>query len=344
MGVIFKAMADPTRQRLLVVLSRQELSVSELVEVLGLPQSTVSRHLKVLRDAGLLLDRRVGAAVLHAAPPLAQPGGPAAVLAAPGFPHASASVSSDRPGDAANGRSAAEFRQTLLEWAGHEPLDERTHERIEQAVRHRRETSHDFFERVGSRWDQLRIEAFGESFHLEALTALLPASWKVADIGSGTGYLLPVLAGRFERVIAVDPAGAMLEAARGRPELRDARNVEFREGSAEQLPLQAGEIDLVIASLVLHHVAEPAVALCEFRRVLRQGGRLLIIEQCEHGGDEFHERMGDYWRGFARPALQAWVEKAGFKDVRISSLTSAKPAGRQTGEIPGLYALTSESV
>ena len=238
----------------------------------------------------------------------------------------------------------AEFRDALLEWASHEPLDERTRDRIERAVQRRQATSDAFFERIGTRWDQLRVEAFGSAFHLEALTALLPAEWTVADIGTGTGYLLPILSARFRRVIAVEPAGAMLDAARGRPELKAAANVEFREGSLAQLPLANGEVDLAIASLVLHHVPRPVDALRELRRVIRQAGRLLIIEQHEHGGDEFHERMGDYWHGFEPPQLQTWVSEAGFEDARVSQLTHARPAGRQTGQVPTLYTLTASAV
>jgi len=328
MGILFKAMADATRQRLLMVLSRQELSVTELVAVLGLPQSTISRHLKVLREAGLLLDRRVGAAVLQAARPV---GG-----SSKGDSEAAAKKD-------ANGRPAAELLERVLEWASQAPLDERTHERIERAIQRRQATSEDFFERIGTRWDQMRIDCFGESFHLEALTALLPGEWTVADIGTGTGYLLPILASRFRRVIAVEPAGAMLEAARNRPELKATDNVEFREGLLPQLPLADGEVDLVIASLVLHHVPRPVEAVRELRRVVRAGGRLLIIEQHEHAGDEFHERMGDYWRGFEPPALLAWVQEAGFMDARVSPLTQAKPAGRQTGQVPGLYTVTARA-
>lgn len=324
--ILFKAMADSTRQRLLMVLSRQELSVSELVAVLGVPQSTVSRHLKVLRAAGLLSDRRVGAAVLQAARPFGRSSN-AGPVASAGIPLGS--------------RPAAELRDRLLEWALREKLDERTRERMEAAVRQREAASDDFLERVGTRWDQMRIDSFGQSFHLEALTALLPAEWTVADIGTGTGYLLPVLSARFQRVIAVEPAGAMLDAARGRPELKAAGNVEFREGALAELPLADAEVDLAIASLVLHHVSRPNEALEELHRVVRADGHLLIIEQHEHGGDEFHERMADRWRGFEPATLEGWVIQAGFTDIRVSPLTLAKPAGRQTGEVPALYTLTA---
>lgn len=327
MGIIFKAMADTTRQRVLQVLSLHELSVSELVDVLGLPQSTVSRHLKVLRDAGLLTDRRVGATVLYAARPTAGASGGELVACT--------------ENGGGNGGRILGLRDHLLDWAGHEPLDERTRERLERTIQRRRATSEDFFERIGTRWDQLRLEAFGEAFHLEALTALLPAEWTVADIGTGTGYLLPILSARFTKVIAVEPAGAMLDAARERAEMRTAGNVAFREGSLDALPLEPGEADLAIASLVLHHVPRPVEALRELRRAVRGGGRLLIIEQREHGNHAFHERMGDHWRGFAPDQLEAWAREAGFSDARVLPLAYAKPQGRQTGEVPALYALVA---
>lgn len=327
MALLFKAMADTTRQRLLQVLTGHELSVSELVDVLRLPQSTISRHLKVLRDAGLLVDRRVGTAVLYSARELGGPNDAEPAHKAPGSSPSS-------------GRRIGELREHLLEWAGHEPLDSRTTERLERAIR-RRNSRGDFFERIGSRWDQLRVEAFGESFHLEALTALLPAEWTAADIGAGTGYLLPILAARFRRVIAIDPAAAMLEAARARPELGPTAHVEFREGSIESLPVADGELDLAIASLVLHHVAAPAKALPELYRAIRPGGRLLMIEQHEHNHDAFHERMGDVHRGFEPGQLEEWLTAAGFDDIHAAALTQARPAGRQAGETPGLFAVVA---
>jgi ArsR family transcriptional regulator len=165
----------------------------------------------------------------------------------------------------------------------------------------------------------------------------------VADIGTGTGHLLSLLGARFARVIAVDPSGRMLEAARERPEVREQANISFRGGSLASLPLTDGEVDVAIASLVLHHVTEPASALAELRRVLRPGGRLLIIEQEAHHHAGFHERMGDTWWGFEPGRLEGWLEETGFDDVRYSRLRTARPLRRELNDVPPLYVMTARA-
>lgn len=331
--LVFKALTDPTRRRILGALSLEELSVSELVEILDQPQSTISRHLKVLRDAGLLLDRRSGPTVLHrTCPPLLEP---ETLLTAEAGTNGDPAARSDRQG------ATAGLRHRLLGWIRQQPLDPVIQERLERVIHSRPAKGAGFFDTLGARWDQLRIDAFGETFHWEALTWLLPADWRVADVGSGTGYLLPLLSSRFAEVIAVDPSESMLEAARSRPELKGATNVSFRTGSLEHLPIEAGSLDLAIASLVLHHVGEPAAALRELRRCVRKNGRLLLVEQEAHHYAEFHERMGDHWWGFAPQSLADWALEAGFQKVQIQKLTTARPTARRSLECPRLFVLVA---
>jgi DNA-binding transcriptional ArsR family regulator/protein-L-isoaspartate O-methyltransferase len=309
--VVFKAMADPTRLRLLQVLSGQELSVSELVEVLRQPQSTVSRHLRTLREAGLIADRRDGTNVLCSLAAIHGNGG------------------------------STELRGRVLEWIQEQPVPRPLNRRLERLLQRRTDRSLGFFEEVGERWDQIRTESFGNRFHLEALTALLPSEWTVADVGTGTGYLLPILAASFRRVIAVDPVAAMLEAARARPELAGVNNVEFRKGDVSQLPMTDGEVDAALAVLVLHHASSPPGALSELRRVVRPGGRVLIVEQDAHELADFHERMQDRWWGFEPDWLKAQAEAAGFADARWRRLETAESSAAPTVEAPDLYVLTA---
>jgi ArsR family transcriptional regulator len=327
--LIFRALADGTRRRLLRVLSAHELSVSELVQVLGQPQSTVSRHLKVLRDAGLLVDHRAGATVMYAAPP------PRVFL------HAEPGAANGQPA-AGNGVMATSvLRDRLLDWLGREGVETDLQRRVDAVTQRRRAEGSGFFDSVGARWDQLRAEAFGDAFHFEALSGLLPAEWTVADIGTGTGHLLPMLAAQFRNVIAVDPAANMLEVARERPELARARNIVFREGSLDDLPIESDALDLAIASLVLHHVDEPVRAVAEIGRCVRSGGRVLLIEQAAHEHADFHERMGDRWPGFEAKDVKRWVRRAGFAQMSVKTLATARATGRLAGHTPSLFAVTA---
>jgi ArsR family transcriptional regulator len=306
-ATVFKAMADRTRQRTLIALCRHELSVSELVEVLAQPQSTVSRHLKTLREAGLIRDRRNGSTVLYSV---------------------AVRESEDNGQDDLSGR--------LLSWAAEQPLTEGMESRLEGVIRKRRDMSRRFFDRVGRQWDALREDSFGASFHLEAFTALLPRTWTVADIGTGTGYLLPVLARHFEQVIGVEPVDKMLETARHRLAHLGIGNVDLRPGELAAVPIADSSVDLATAMLVLHHVPTPREAVAELHRILRTSGRVLIVEQTAHGDEPFHERMQDRWWGFEPEELARWLEAAGFAEVCTTRLATIEPGAGA----PNLFVVT----
>ena len=309
--LLFKAMADSTRRRILQLVARHELTVSELVDCLAQPQSTVSRHLKVLRDAGVILDRREANTVHYAAV------------------------------EPANGTSDNhDLQGHLLEWVGQQDLPKPLARRLNRILTERQSRSSEFFSRAAHRWDQLRLEAFGDAFHLEALAALLPRDWVVADIGTGTGYMLPVLADTFRKVMAVDPVPEMLEVARSRCRAENIRNVIFRKGDLGRLPIQQGRVDLALAVLVLHHVPAPEDALRELGRIVKPGGRLLIVEQQTHQLEAFHERMQDRWWGFEPAKLTRAVAAAGFEDIHCRALATHSPESRAV-ESPELFTLTA---
>ncbi|MHC5109471.1 MAG: ArsR/SmtB family transcription factor [Planctomycetota bacterium] len=278
---VFRAMADKTRQRVLSVLSRQELSVSELVELLRQPQSTVSRHLKVLREAGLIVDRRDGPTVLYSVPAV-----------------------TEQDETALGGR--------LLDWVKDQPLGPGLKQRLRDVVDRRVQNSDGFFGRIGHRWDTLREASFGRSFQWEAFLSLLPSTWSVADIGTGTGYMLPTLARHFDRVFGVDPVESMLELARRRVETGSHENISLLRGDLGDIPLDDGSVDLALAVLVLHHVADPGCAMREIHRVLRPGGSCLIVEQREHGSQAFQDRMHDHRRGIEPDTLRRLLDEARF--------------------------------
>lgn len=303
---LFKAMSDPTRCRMVAVLQRDELNVTELVEVLKQPQSTVSRHLKTLRDVALIRERRAGATVLHSTVR-------ATVQESDGLP------------------------ARILEWMGTQQLPPSMASRLDAVVHRRADDSAAFFDRIGRQWDTLREESFGDQFHLEALIALLPSSWAVADIGSGTGYLLPVLSRHFRRVIGVEPAQRMLEVARQRVKLHDLGNVDIRQGELGSLPLDSASTDLAIATLVMHHVPSPLEALKEINRVVKPGGSLLIVEQVAHTSESFRRRMQDRCSGFEPPAFVQLLESVGFDEVRSTELATVE----RGNDAPELFAVTA---
>ncbi len=312
---IFKSMTDPTRRRILQVLLQNELGVSELVNVLDAPQSTVSRHLKSLREAGLVDARQSGTSATY-------------------YPIRS------QNGSNGNNGTDHDLRVRVLDWSAAQELPSSLKSRLDDVLRSRQTDSDAFFSQVAHRWDAMRTDCFGTSFHLDALTALLPSDWTVVDVGCGTGYLLPLLSRRFANVIAVDPVDEMLDVSRARLKDESASKVTFRKGAASNLPIDDDACDLCIASLVLHHEPVPPDALEEFCRILKPGGQVLIIEQEAHTLTAFHDMMQDRWWGFDRSELSSQLNKSGFEDCQTHDLHSVAPAKAPSIDAPGLFALT----
>ena len=298
------ALADPTRSRLLLVLDRHELTVGELCQVLQLPQSTVSRHLKTLADEGWVTGRADGASRRYRA----------AALAAP----------------------SRRLWQLVRDEIGESPAARHDAHRVAGVLAQRRTKSEEFFATSAGRWDALRAELFGRGADLHALLGLLDDEWAVGDLGCGSAPVAAALAPFVRRVVAVDASRAMLAAARRR--LDGAANVDLRSGELEALPCEDGELDAAVLSLVLHYVPDPPAALAEARRVLRAGGRLLVVDMLPHARDEYRAEMGHVWLGFEQAQLEAWLADAGFARVRYHPLP-ADPAAKG----PALFAATARA-
>ena len=284
------ALADPIRARLLLVLERHELTVSELRAALQLPQSTVSRHLRALADAGWVASREDG--------------------------------TSNRYRMVARELDAGARRlwQSVREEVGAMATAARDAERVRSVMAARHSTSQQFFASSAAQWDKLRAELFGSRTELFALLGLLDAGWSIGDLGCGTGQLSESMAPFVKRVIAVDESPAMLRASRAR--LAGKSNVEVREGTLEELPILKGELDVAILSLVLHYVADPALALSGIHRSLKAHGRVLIVDMLPHDRAEYRQTMGHVWLGFGEEQLARWSEEAGFERCVISKLPS----------------------
>lgn len=297
-------LAEVTRCRVLQLLERHELTVSELCAVLQLPQSTVSRHLKVLADGGWVRSRREGTSHLYQIA--------TDVIETP----------ATRLWDLIRGQleDSAAARQDL--W------------RLESVLRERRSRSQEFFSATAGEWDRLRDDLFGRHFDAMALVGLLDRDWVVGDLGCGTGRISATLAPFVERVIAVDGSTAMLEAARQR--LAGLDNVEIRSGDLERLPIEEGRLDAATLVLALHHQPEPGRVLAEVRRVLAPGGRLLVVDMLPHDREEYRLQMGHVWLGFAKEQIERHLTAAGFQAVRLQPLPAETDA-----KGPSLFAATA---
>ena len=272
------ALGDIARGRLLVLLESGEFTVSELVQISQLPQSTVSRHLKILADDGWVTSRSSGTSRFYRLAPALDP-------------IALELWALVRPDVAAIGFS------------------EEDKERARAVLRERRGRSREFFSGVAGRWDSVRLELFGSDSETLPLFGLLDPSAIVGDLGAGTGHFAARVAPFVGRVIAVDASKEMLEAARDR--LDGAPNVDLRRGDLEDLPIDDRELDLAVLLLVLHYVVEPQVVLSEVRRTLKPGGRIVIVDMRQHSREGYQHEMGHVWPGFDEEELAEWHREAG---------------------------------
>jgi ArsR family transcriptional regulator len=289
------ALADPIRSRLLLLLERHELTVSELCSVLQLPQSTVSRHLKVLSGAGWLVAREDG--------------------------------TSNRYRLDAKGLDAGTRKlwTAVRDEAEGVPAAARDAQRVKGVLADRHTRSQQFFASSAAQWDKVRAELFGTRTELFALVGLLEPTQVVGDLGCGTGQLAEVMAPFVRQVIAVDESAAMLKAAKAR--LGALENVELRSGSLEELPIDAATLDIGVLSLVLHYVADPVAVLAGIRRALKpRGGKLLVVDMLPHDRAEYRQTMGHVWLGIDAEQLKEWAKAAGFASARYNPLPPSPTA------------------
>ena len=282
------ALADPIRVRLLILLENNELNVRELQEVLQLPQSTVSRHLKVLADEGWVSSRADGPSQLYRLP---------------------------RP---AEGSPRSRLWELVRDEMVATAPPKRDRERLRPVLAERHRRSREFFDTGAGQWDRLREELFGVRAELSALLGLLDPSWVVGDLGAGTGAFSAAVAPFVARVIAVDESAPMLAAARGR--LDGFANVEFRQGELELLPVREAELDLAALVLVLPFVPDPAKVLAEASHAVEARGRVLVLDLLPHDRAHYSQAMGHLWHGFSQAQMFEWMTGAGLRDVRYIAL------------------------
>jgi SAM-dependent methyltransferase len=287
---LFRLLADEARLRILRLLSAERLNVTELTGILGLAQSGVSRHLGLLKDAGLVTEQREGGYAWYRLAP---------------------SLEEDRNG---TGPLMALLRAQFAE-AARTPGGRADDARLEEVRRLRKEN----FEQHGDLDARERQLVPGRSWAAwaRALGHLLPPL-RVADLGCGEGYLTIEASRWASRVIAIDRSRAVLERAQALGRRRRVRNVTWRRGDLERLPIDDASVDVALLSQALHHADRPERALAEAARILAPGGRVLVLDLREHDQTWVRDRLGDRWLGFGDQALERLLEGAGLRDVRVS--------------------------
>ncbi len=298
------ALADGLRGRMLLLLELHELTVSELGATLQLPQSSTSRHLKTLAEAGWVVSRPDGTRRLYRMVERAE----------------------DAPARQLWGLTRDQLSGT--------PAARDDGRRLLSVLAERRDRSREFFETDAEKWDHLRDELFGGRVSLFGLAGLLDPDSVIGDLGCGSGTLSEVLAPFAHRVVAVDDSEAMLGEARTR--LARFTNVELHRATLEALPLADGSLDAATLVLVLHHIPDPVKAVREVARVLRPGGRLLIVDMLPHDRQEYRLQMGHVWLGFSEEQVEQTLTRSGFQQQRLIELP-ADPAAKG----PTLFAATA---
>lgn len=285
-----RAAAEPTRLRVLVLCAHGELSVSDLTQILGQSQPRVSRHLKLLCDAGLLDRHREGTFAYF------------------------------RLADRGPGAHLARTLADLVD--AEDPLMMADLSRLEGIKQTRAERAAAYFRDNAAEWDHVRSLHIDEEQVEAAIENLLPDGPvdTLVDLGTGTGRMLVIAADRANRAVGIDWSREMLAVARAALDRHGLRNCQVRHGDITALPVPTGSADIALMHQVLHYLEEPALALAEAARVLKPGGYLIVADFAKHQLDTLREEHAHRWLGFAENDVATWLDQAGFEAVQSTAL------------------------
>jgi ArsR family transcriptional regulator len=289
-----RLLADPTRLRLLLLLEEDELSVAELQKILGMGQSRISSHLAQLKRAGVVEDRRAGKNVYYGL-------------------------------TAKEERNAAREKvsELIRELAREMPETARDRTALQLTLRKRRDKAREYFDELAGKFGRSYVPGRSWQALAHTLISLLP-KLTVADLGAGEGTLSQLLARTAEKVIAIDNSPKMVEVGSQLAKKHDFANLEYRVGDIEDPPIAKGTIDLAVLSQALHHAIHPERAIASAHRILRKGGRVVILDLLSHRFERARELYADHWLGFSEVQLHQFLETAGFRNIEVTVVSREK--------------------
>jgi ubiquinone/menaquinone biosynthesis C-methylase UbiE len=289
-----RAAAEPTRLRLLALAGRGAFCVSEFTEILGQSQPRLSRHLKLLCDCGLLERGREGANVWFALPP----GDPGALA-----------------------------RDLVARLPEIDPILEADRRQAARVLAERARVASESFRRQGADWDEMRALDLPAQAVEAALQTLVPetGAGRLLDIGTGTGRVLELLAPRVSQAVGVDASKAMLALARSRLARAGLTHCSVRLADMYRLQLAENSFDIAVMQMVLHYAEDPPGVLAEAARVLRPGGRLIVIDLAHHGRDDLVAKLAHRWPGFTDAAMRTLLSDAGLEQGEALSIDTTLP-------------------
>jgi ubiquinone/menaquinone biosynthesis C-methylase UbiE len=290
-----RLLADPSRLRVLLLVEREELSVAELQEILGMGQSRISTHLAQLKQAGLVEDRRNGKSILYRL----------------------------KPGAQANGFT--EMLGVLRQAAAEIPEAEQDSEAMRLALRRRQDKMRSYFDELAGKFGRNYVPGRSWQGLAETLLTLMPPM-VIADLGAGEGTFSQLLARRSKKVIAVDNSEKMVEYGRELALKHGVKNLEYRKGDLEEVPIREAAVDLAFFSQALHHAQHPDRAVREAWRILKPGGRIVVLDLLRHTYEEARELYADLWLGFTEVEVTRFLRQAGFKNIETSVVHSEESA------------------
>ena len=287
-----KAASDDSRLRILHILSYGALNVNEITSVLGMGQSRVSRHLKILSDSGLLNSQREGSWVYYRLPEHSE------------FKSFS-----------------ADLLITLLEYKENQSSSEKDKKNTQKILSERVKKRNTFFDKIGSQWENVQQEVMNPRVYREKILDYLPKkTGTILDLGCGPGVLLTDMANRATKIIGVDTSKKMLEEAR--TTFQKNNKISFLEARLEELPVSDSSADAVIASMVLHHVSNPPLVIQEASRILKDKGILCLVDLKKHNQEYMRDNYADLWLGFQPELLTEWLSSAGFEVQKQEELNT----------------------